>query len=819
MKKLAFYFLLTAFLYSCSTIKSVPENQQLLVENIIVLDSTTKNTSKLNQYLVQRPNAKALGLPLSLYFYNWGNIKGSKDVGEWAKNHPKLYGTVKSIFSEKQSISFANTFIGLNNWFLESGQAPVVINNKKTKKSILNLKTYFQNNGYFKSKIWSKKDTLTHKKGKITYYINKGKPLIIDTITTEIKSAVLDSMYTVFKKNTYLKPEQYNNQHFVNEAERLTKLFRNNGVYHFNINSIGFYEVDTSKYNTNVALKIKNREVEKNGVYQTEPYKIHRVKKINVFTDYSYNKKDSIPKAIESYNGINYIAYNKLRYNPKFLSQSIFIKPNQIYSDSLRDLSRLHLRGLQNFKATSIRFNELNDKDLEANIFLTPIERYTFSAETELSRSNIRNYDVSANFSILNRNTFRGAEILKLSLSGSYFNSTKGAGWELGSDISLEVPRFMMPFGMHKMVPKTMFPKTRFFAGTSIQKNIGLDRQNFSVGIDYKWQYNNRKSIQLDFFNTQYIRNLNVSEYFNVYNSEYNKLTAVAEAIGYTGELSTYSQITKFMVETAFNEETATNYPTEYQSNLNILNRYRIITSDFLIPVIAYTFTYNNKEDYKDQSFSYFRARIANSGNVMGLLSNQTNSLNKKTVFKIPIAQYFKTDFEYKKFWELSTTSVVGTRIFAGAIIPYGDANIPFSKSYFAGGSNDIRAWKTYSLGPGRRASGLEYNIGSLKLLGNIEYRFDMVGSLKGALFIDGGNIWDITNERLVDEASKFKSIKSITDVAVGAGFGIRYDLKFLVARLDVGFKAREPYLTNKRWFQNFNFSNAVYNIGINYPF
>lgn len=113
----------------------------------------------------------------------------------------------------------------------------------------------------------------------------------------------------------------------------------------------------------------------------------------------------------------------------------------------------------------------------------------------------------------------------------------------------------------------------------------------------------------------------------------------------------------------------------------------------------------------------------------------------------------------------------------------------------------------------------LEYNIGSLKFLTSFEYRFNVFGSLKSALFVDAGNIWDITNSELADPAAKFNGFSSIKDMAVGAGFGLRYDFKFLIARLDLGFKAHEPYLTGNRWFRNFNFTNSVLNIGINYPF
>lgn len=821
MKKLSFYLLLSLFFGSCNSIKYVPEKEQLLTKNIVYVDSIKTFDNKVSDLLLQRPNSRALGLPLPLYFYNLGKLEGSEDVLQWSKNHPKWYNLFKNIFSEKQSISVAKTFIGFNNWFLKNGEAPILINDQKIKKTEKNLQAYYFTEGYFRSKAWSKRDTVGKRKGSVSYYVFKGKPSFLDSITKNISSPVIDSLYSAHQKNTFLKSgKQYKDQNFINEASRLVKLFRNKGVYHFAENNIEF-DVDTLKnyQKPSVDIKISDRLIEKNGNYISKPFKIQKIKKINVFTDYSYDLRNATLNDTLRYNNITYFAHKKIRYKPKHLSQSLFIKPNQVYTDSLRTLTRTHLRGLKNFKTTSIRYRELNDEELEANIYLTPIAKYTLGVETELSRSNIRNFDLSAQFSILNRNTFGGAEIFKLALSGSYFNSNNGPGWEIGTNLSLEVPRFMAPFNWNRFVPKRMFPVTRFSAGINIQKNIALDKQNIAIGVDYRWQYNKRKSIQLELFNGQYIRNLNTENYFNIYQSEYRKISEVADAFNYSGDLNSYNEVRSFMQKVVSDENFKNSNSTLYQQNRNVLNRHNIITSDFLIPVIAYNFTYNNKEKLSDNTFTYFRVRIANSGNVLGYLTNQKDALNKETLFKIPIAQYFKTDLEFKNFWDVGYNSVLAYRTFVGAIIPYNGSNIPFSKSYFAGGSNDIRAWKTYDLGPGRRTRGLEYNIGSFKFLTSLEYRFDVVGSLKSALFVDVGNIWDISDSSFIENDAKLNSFKSITDMAIGAGFGLRYDLKFLVIRLDLGFKAREPYLKEKRWFQNFNFGNAEYNIGINYPF
>ena len=817
MKKLSFFFLLVVLFSSCSTIKYVKENELLLAKNIVYVDSTKNSSENITELLRQRPNAKALGMPLSLYFYNLGNPKGSKTPSEWGKNNPKTYNFFKKNFSEKQSISVAKTFIGFNNWFLKSGQAPIIINDKKTRRTVANLNAYFQTEGYFRSKVSSKKDIIGNRKGTITYNVLRGKPSFLDSISTKISSVVLDSLYKESKENSFLKPgNQYKVANFIEEANRLVKLFRNKGIYHFNENYI-LFDIDTLEnyQKTDVEINISDRVI---------PFKVQKIKKVNVYTDYTYNRRNQPHQDSTSFNGINFYANKKLKYNPKYLSQSIFTKPNSIYSDSLKNLTRAHLKSLKNFKSTSIRYNELNDEELEASIFLTPIEKYTLGFDTELSRSNIRNFDISLKFSLTNRNTFKGAEIFKFSTFGSYFNSNNGPGWEVGGDISMEVPRFMAPFGLQKFVPKRMFPRTKFFTGVGIQKNIGLDKQNITVGIDYKWNYNKRKSIQLELLNAQYIRNLNVNNYFNVYSSEYFKLITIGQVSnpGLTvpdNIPGNFNQIGNYASQIASNTAYFQNNPDDLKILLNIIDRYRIITSDFLIPEIAYSFTYNNQESAKDQSFSFFKVRIANSGNIMGILSKQKNDNDKTTVFKIPIAQYFKADIEYKKYWNLGNNTVLAHRTFLGAIITYDKSNIPFSRSYFAGGSNDIRAWKTYNLGPGTRSTGLEYNIGSLKFLTSFEYRFNVLGSLKGALFVDAGNIWDITKSEFTDTDAKFNNIKSLGDMAVGTGFGMRYDFKFLIARLDLGFKVHEPYLTGNRWFKNMNFSSSVLNIGINYPF
>ena len=837
MKKIFIFFLLTLFLSACSSVKRVQDSQFLLTQNTITVNEKKNTNTDLNELLVQKPNSKTLGLPLSLYFYNLGDNTKPKKPSEWGKTRPNTYNFIKNIFSEKQSISYAKSMIGLNNWFLKNGQSPKIINDDKIKKTINNLNAYHKNNGYFRVDVSSKKELLKNKKASINYIINTGRPTFLDAIITKIKSPVLDSLYQSKKASSYLKTgDQFNETNFIKEAKRITNLFRNSGIYHFTESDLGYYNIDsanTNNYKTNVDLVIfdKKRVLKTNGEYVLKPYYIQKLRKVTVFTDYSFTEKDSPYLDSINYQGINFVAHKKIKYKPKLLSESIFIKPNEVYADSLRNLTRKHLKSLRNFKVTNIKYETVDslNNQLDVSIFLTPLDKFSLDLETELTHSNIRDLGVSAKFSIVNRNIFKGAEIFKLSFLSSFFNASQDANkeerffnsWEIGADMSLEIPRFVAPFGINKLVPKRMSPRTMFTLGTSIQQNIGLDRKTVTALIDYKWQYNAKKTIQLDVFNTQYVRNLRIGNYFDIYNSEYIKLNSIAKEFFNDPDynLERQQETVSFM-RTVFNDSNfQSNNPDSYRNNLNILDRYNIITSDFLIPTIAYSFTYNNQRDFRDNNFSFFKIRIANSGNIGGLLSNKKDNNNRKTIFNIPLAQYFKTDIEYKKFWEIDDSSVIGFRSFIGAIIPYDNSAIPFTKSYFAGGSNDIRAWQTYDLGPGSRNSGLEYNIGSLKFLTSAEYRFDLFGSLKGALFVDAGNIWDITNSIFAEEEATFNGINSVKDIAVGSGFGLRYDFSFLVFRLDLGFKMHEPYLKSNKWFRNYNFSNAVYNIGINYPF
>ncbi len=841
----------------------MPEGEYLLEKNSIVVNDKPNNSLELQGYLQQKPNQRILGIPFSLLIYNLGSTD-TLDV-QWPDSKPEFKSWFEKKFSKKQLNALRRTSKGFNKWLLKSGNAPVISDPTKVKRTEQGLQGYYFNNGYWDAEATFKELKTENKRIQIEYSIRTGEPYFIDSVTTNIASPVLDSLYQKYKEQAFVKTgDQYKLSNFEKEEERLVDLFRNSGVYHFSTN-VMTYDVDTTyneEHRQAVQLNIPNRFVQKQDSVYAEPYKIQKIKQVNVFTDFSFNTKDQPVKDSATYNGIHFYAIDELKYNPKYLSNSIIIQPDSVYKDSERDLTRKYLRDLQNFRPSiDIKYDENEDETLTANIFLTPLKKYSLGWDTEFTTSNIKPFGILGKLSFLNRNVFKGAEIFELSFQGSFLNTSLAAdannnsffnALEIGSSATLKIPRILFPLNTSGIIPKRMTPKTNISLSLAFQENIGLDRQNITGGIDYTWQSSKNLSHTFQLLNVQYINNRNEQNYFNVYRSEFNKLTSISDDIPSNNELNVIpvpvDRIGEFYElddptdpNSRFDENGnprlfARNYieyildptngfvnsqPQEYAFINNVEEQRKILVEDVLVPVISYGINYNNRENFRDNSFSTFSGRFISSGSVTTAFINKTNDDGRKILFGLPVAQYIKTELEHKKYWAFNENSTLVFRNFLGIAVPYGNSDaIPFSRSYRAGGSNDIRAWRTFDLGPGSEASTLEFNVGNFKFTSNLEYRFKLVNSLNAALFIDAGNIWDISNSPVTSSEAKFTGFNSIKDIAIGSGFGARYDFSFLIFRFDVGFKTYEPYLPeSNKWFKNYNFSRAIYNIGINYPF
>src|SRR5690606_37159857 len=149
---------------------------------------------------------------------------------------------------------------------------------------------YTFNKGFFDVEVNAKIDSVSSKKGKVTYTINTGRAYTLDTISREIETPALDTLYAKIQNKTLIKKgDVFNNENLDLERERITKYFRNHGVYHFQVNNISYDVYDTinpyKNYKLNVITKIENRDIKKGDTIVKEPFKVFKISQVNIFTN------------------------------------------------------------------------------------------------------------------------------------------------------------------------------------------------------------------------------------------------------------------------------------------------------------------------------------------------------------------------------------------------------------------------------------------------------------------------------------------------------------------------------------------------------
>jgi hypothetical protein len=574
------------------------------------------------------------------------------------------------------------------------------------------------------------------------------------------------------------------------------------------------------------------------------PFQTYRIKNVNIYTDATFENRSKTAVDSISYKDYTVFGYKKLKYKPKALTDAILITKGEVFKDLDRSRTYRYLNELRTFKYPNIEYVEnAEDTTLTANIYLIPKKKYGLGFDVNVSQSNIQKVGLSFTSGVVIRNIFKGAETLQISALGAVGASKDGAKAEgrffdineLGADIKLNIPRLFFPLNTDKIIPKYMSPSTQISAGFTGQTNIGLDKQTFNSIFSYKWFPSKKVTNTLDLINLQYVRNLNPNNYFSVYQNSFSRLQTIAlesyptpdDFLGTDNngqDILIGSRADEFIDLLTNNSSYRNTNPSEYQTVRDIQERKNRLVQDNFILASNFNYIRDTRANAFDTNFSIFRLKFEFAGNLLysasKLLNLEHNSLGAYEVSGVPFSQYIKSEIDHIKLWNLGRSNVLALRSFFGIAIPLGNASsIPFSKSFFAGGSNDNRAWTAYNLGPGSSDNNNEFNEANLKLAFSLEHRYKLFGKLNGAFFMDAGNIWNVLDD-VTDPKATFDNFKSLEDIAVGAGIGLRYDFDFFIFRFDTGFKAYEPsYSNGNRWLNNFNFSNAVYNIGINYPF
>ena len=832
-------FLLCLLVLQCSTTKKLPSGQKLLSKQTVIVDEQKINPSKIDFLFNNNPNKKIFGLPLKLYVNNLVNKNQDSLFDIWIDKNPKKNKILNKIFSKKQVDQLKKYRISINNWLKKNSEIPATIDSISLKKNIDRINQYYKNLGYFNNKISYLVKNIGDTKSEITYQIFRGNHYKIDSIKTNIESKTIKKIYDNHLNDSFLKSNDFFSvQNLSDERDRLLKLFRNNGIFDFEQSSIRFkvfLDNIESKSTIPIYLEISDRKKRFKDSLVTIPYFVSKINEVNLLVRDPDNYNDIFSDTLK-FNNINILSSNKLNYKPEVLSDFVTLKKGDIYSEQERSNTFKYFSELKNFKYPIIKLkeSEIDSLKLNVDIDLTPMEKYSLGLDLDLSHSNIEDFGVSLGTSIISRNIFKRADFLEFVVKGS-IGSSKNVTTsndffnliEFGSDINLNIPKIVFPFNINSIIPRSSSPKTKIIIGTSIQENVGLDRQNFASKIEYEWTPKPNLNINFNLLDFEFIKNRAVNNYFFVYRNSYDRLNFISKSINYQSDyLDKNSNLlipagTNFFIEEVKKNNTSIlNGSVNYQNIIDIDERKKRLTSDNFIFGSSISFTKNNQENIFDEDFSQYKFKLEWVGSLLNSLIKRKNNDNLKEIFDVIPSQFIKSEINYIKHWRISKENVIAFRYFSGLAVPFGNSNnIPFTRSYFGGGSNDNRAWRVYKLGPGSSENENEFNEANLKIAFNIEYRFPILGSVKGALFIDFGNIWNVL-DNVNDEKMKFNGFRDLNEIAIGSGFGIRYDFDFFIFRLDTGFKTYDPSLeVSDRWFKNTSLRKAVFNIGINYPF
>ena len=841
--KISLFILIGIMLTGCNAVKRVPANRHLLTKNTVMVNGKREKAEVLQEQLLQKPNSRLLGYSLRLNIYNLAKVNPDSSYQAKFIKNPARYRRLSKILSKKQVNRLGKSFyyFGVHNFLKKLGEPPVVIDEKSAKKSASRLRGYYINNGYFNAGVRYVIDTTGKKRAAIAYELETGPAFTIDSISRSITSAPLDSLYQQIEGGTLLKKgDRFRTANFDTEKERITTYFRNHGAYEFEQSYVK-YNIDTigKKNQADVKLLIGDYNYRKGDTTQLRPFRLYKISQVNIYSAGPNDKTFTTITDSTTYKDFNLYSSGKLRYRPKALTNAVFITKGSDYADFRTTLTSRYLNNLRVFNYPSIQYKvDSTGNGLIADIYLVSRPKFSFGYGIDFTHSNIQDFGISGNTSVAIRNIFNGAETLELALRGNIGSSQDFANpdntffnvFEYGADLRLSFPRILFPVKTERIIPQSMIPSTFLSFGIAKQTNIGLDKENFTGALTYNWTPKRYHTARLDLFNIQYVNNVNIGNYFNVYRSSYQALNrlaeeynAPAEYLNNSGDLRIPGGADAFINDVLSNPPAIPMSQNDFRQVVNINERKGRLTENNLIFASSFIYTKTTRTDLLDDNFYILRGKLESAGNTLSLLANLSKELKSqeenRTILGVVYSQYFKAELEYIKHFDMGRKKVFAIRTFAAVAIPYGNSdNVPFSRSYFAGGSNDIRAWQSYGLGPGRSRTFNDFNEANMKLTFSAEYRFNLFGNFNAALFADVGNIWNVL-DNVTDERAVFHGFKSLNDLAVGSGVGFRYDFGLFVMRIDTGFKTFNPASDSRKWFSEYNFANSTLNVGINYPF
>ena len=811
---LPFYlFTLLLFLSSCSLTKNIPEDDQLFrgLKEIVYIDEEDSNLPESKALEDQKETMKeeievALAtIPNgSLFFSSYYAAPWSWRL--WVYN---TFGSKESKFAKWMTKSF--------------GKAPVLMSQVNPALRASVATSVLHNNGYFRGEVTYEPVPLKNpKKSKLRYTVRLDSLFTVDSLAYIGFTDSLQQLIDSTREETLIpKGSPFSVSALDGERSRISTLFRNNGYYYFTP-SYTTYFADTIAVPNKTQLRLQMVD----GLSE-ETLKKWYIGHIDV--QFRKTARETLNDSIQRRHLTIHYNGKSSPISPRTILKDLALRPRQPFSleNYQKSASKINATGV--FSSTDFLFTPRTGTDsLDLTLNCVFDKPYDFYFGMDVIGRTIGRWGPQVKIGFTKRNAFKGGEKLDISLHGSN-EWQNGAGSEMntfqyGAEASLEFPRIIAPFYNSDRIrrDKDGRPKPRrFYAAPTTYAKVSTDvirRPDYykmhivSGEWTYRWQTsaNSRHEFSPLTINYQYMNS-------------------------YTEKFEQYADSNYYIAATM---------------------------GDRFIPKMRYTYTYTSPSNYRNPI--RWETTVEEAGNLVSLynrLGGHSFNEKNKTLFKNPYSQFIRLETDFTKTWSIGTYSSLVGHVNAGAIFSYGNsAESPFTEMFYAGGANSIRAFPVREVGPGRltmagvRNRQMSYLVrnGELKFVANLEYRQPLFGNLHGAVFIDIGNTWKLKDPDYSEELAniekmyetdpqkaeemaedldftlwwvdlmKYKPSRFFEDIAIGTGIGLRYDLGFLVIRLDWGFAIHNPEFSFTRtgYFNVGSFKDMqTLHFAIGYPF
>ena len=821
-KYVAFAFLLL-LLSGCIGTKHLKENEKLLYRQGIQAPKQI-DTEKLHELFTRKANRKILGLPISplvsVYYFGLKRYDQEKYIRKKEAVIKKFDDKIANATSQKKidayqfrkqkKVDRLDKVIDQGNLWMQWGEPLSIFDSTQVKLTTDRIHDYLFSKGYFNNVVTSKIVAL-NKLVRVSYKVAPGLPYFIDSIFFQIKDTAVFRFVQKYNDASYIKKgDQYDQDKFTSERERIDYMLKDNGFFDFSRQYIDF-EVDTTMLGMRrVAVLMIIRDPASRGYH-----KQFRIDSVTFTTDAT--AKSHRERLSRSYRNIRY-RFHHDDYNLKILSQRVFIVPGELYSRSNTINTQRQLANLDAFKFVNISYDSSGGK-FTAGIFTSPLDRYQWSNEAGVNVT--QGFPGPFyNISFKKRNVFRGLE--SFDLNGRFgFEGVASAtsdqnvykSTSAGINASITLPQLLFPFrDATRYKLGKLNPKTKILTGYAYTDRPEYRRANISLSGTYNLESKRNKTTQysLTFANLSIINTERIS-------TEFQKILNTQDSLG----------------------------------NHSLVNSFK----RSFVNSIIFGITWNpNNYGNLERSSTFIRAQVESGGTIWNFIDPKIITDAGLQYFK-----YLRLTLDARRNTVLKKNTVLAYRFNGGVAYSYGSNNsLPYEKFFFAGGSNGIRAWRPRRLGPGSFKPNLSTNPAGdglysysieqpadILLEGSIEFRQKLFGFIDGAIFLDAGNVWTFQPRKKIVEQqevengnSQFRIDSFYKEIGVGTGFGLRFDFTFLIVRLDVGIKVYDPardeddrFVLNKaRFFKpyaskdaNGNYFNfrepVIYNFGIGYPF